>query len=353
MKLIEHRPRISTLDAHRKDRFTMPIRIAAIEVSHWHSLFDAAYLKTIARMPEVQLVGVQDPDAALAAQRAAQVGGPPVFTDYREMLSKTRPDFVLALGRPSAMAATAHFLIDEGYPFLMEKPMGLNALEVRGIADKAAARGAFVAVPLFQRYHPFASHARRMIAEGAFGPVSHFHCRSNRGSSARYVSWGSPWMLDPMIAGGGCLRNLGTHGIDLFLFMTGEDARVTGAQISSRALGQPVEDYAALLLRTPGGALATVEVGNTYPGQGAEGEWKLSGRDALLVQHDGVVRCVTAAGEQQLAERPAEPLPAVALRDALVRWQSGQAPATGAEDCYRAMRIIDQAYEIAEKIEAT
>src|SRR4030095_2700781 len=125
----------------------MTIRIAAIGVGHWHSLFDAAYLKTLARMPEVQLVGLQDPDVALGAERAAQGGGPPVFGDYGEMLAKTRPDFVLALGRHNAMAGIAHFLLDEGYPFLMEKPMGVNAGEVRGIADKAAAKGTFAAVP--------------------------------------------------------------------------------------------------------------------------------------------------------------------------------------------------------------
>ena len=66
----------------------LPVRIAAIGVGHWHSLFDAAYLKTLARMPEVQLVGVQDPDAALAAQRAGQVGDPPTFTDYRRKASR-------------------------------------------------------------------------------------------------------------------------------------------------------------------------------------------------------------------------------------------------------------------------
>src|SRR5262245_16302674 len=268
----------------------MTVRIAAIEVGHWHALYDAAYLKTLVGMTDVKLVGLQDPDVALAKQRSAQVGGPPVYADYREMLLATRPDFVLALGRPCTMAAIAHFLIDEGYPFLMEKPMGLNALEVRGVADKAAAKGAFVAVPLFQRYHPFVSHARRMLREGAFGPVSHFYFRSNRPTSARYVSWGSPWMLDPAIAGGGCLRNLGMHGVDLFLVLTEEEAEVTGAQTSSRALGRPVEDYATLHLRTPAGVLGTIEVGNTFPAQGADGDWKLSGRDALLIQRDGVVR---------------------------------------------------------------
>ena len=325
----------------------MPVRIAAIGVGHWHALFDAAYLKTLARMPDVQLVGVQDPDAAMAAQRAAQVSEPSTFTDYREMLAKTRPDFVLALGRHSEMAGIAHFLLDEGYPFMMEKPMGLNALEVRGVADKAAAKGAFVAVPLFQRYQPFVAHARRMLAEGAFGPVSHFYFRSNRPTSARYVAWGAPWMLDPAVAGGGCLRNIGLHGIDAFLFVTGEDAQVTGVQMSSRAHGQRVEDYATLLLRTASGVLGTIEVGNTFPGKGADAEWKLSGRDALLAQRDGSLRCTTAAGDQELAGQPAEPLPVIAVRDALARWQRGEPPAAGIEDCYRAMRLADQAYDIA------
>ena len=327
----------------------MPVRIAAIGVGHWHALFDAAYLKTLAGMPQVQLVGVQDHDAGMAARRAAQLGGPPTFTDFPEMLAKTRPDFVVALGRHSEMAATAHFLLDEGYPFLIEKPVGLNAREVRGVADKAAAKGAFAAVPLFQRFQPFISHARRMLGEGAFGPVSHFYFRSNRPTSARYVAWGAPWMLDPAAAGGGCLRNIGLHGIDAFLFLTGEDARVTGAQISSRAHGARVEDYATLVLRTASGVLGTIEVGNTFPGKGADAEWKLAGRDALLVQREGALRCTTVAGEQALEGELPEPLPVLAVRDALARWQRGEPPAAGVEDCYRAMRLADQAYDIAKR----
>lgn len=325
----------------------MPLRIAAIEVGHWHSLFDAAYLPALVRMPDVSLVGIQDPDATLAARRAAQLGDPPVYTDYRDMLRRLRPDFVIALGRHSAMAGIAHHLLDEGYPFLVEKPAGLNAAEVRSVADKAAAKGTFAGVPLFQRLHPFAIHARRLLAEGAFGPVSHFHFRSIRGSSARYVAWGAPWMLDPAVSGGGCLRNIGTHGIDLFLHMLDEEAEVTAAQTSARALGQAVEDYAAVLLRSTSGALATIEVGNTYPAQGADGAWQLAGRDGLLLLQGGAVRWVSARGEEQLAGPPAAPLPVSALRDALSRWQAGKPPAASLRDCYRAMRLIDRAYEMA------
>src|SRR5262249_51583754 len=150
---------------------------AAVEVSHWHALNDASYLRHLVAMPDVQLIALQDSDAGIVARRAAEVGNPKTFTDYREMLGETRPDFVVALGRHRQMAAIAHDLTDLGYPFLMEKPMGINAAEVEAVAAKADRRKAFIAVPLAQRYAPFATRARDLIAAGRFGPLSHIYVR--------------------------------------------------------------------------------------------------------------------------------------------------------------------------------
>ena len=108
----------------------MTIRIAAIEVSHWHAVYDAAYLRHLIAMPDVELIAIQDSDPDVAAKRAAEVKNPPIFTDYRKMLAMTHPDFVVALGRHRQMAGIAHDLLDQGYPFLMEKPMGINAAEI-------------------------------------------------------------------------------------------------------------------------------------------------------------------------------------------------------------------------------
>ena len=190
----------------------MTIRVAAIEVSHWHALNDAAYLRHLVAMPDVKLIAIQDSDAGLVAKRAAEVGSPPTFTDYRKMLATTRPDFVLALGRHRQMAGIAHDLLDQGYPFLMEKPMGINAAEVEAVAAKAARLNAFVAVPLAQRYAPFATRARELLAAGRFGPLSHIYVRINRPGPARYPGWDCAWMLDPVEAGGGCLGTWGRTG---------------------------------------------------------------------------------------------------------------------------------------------
>jgi len=328
----------------------MTIRIAAIEVNHWHALYDAAYLRHLVAMPDVELVAIQDSDADLAAKRAAEVGSPPTFTDYRKMLATTRPDFVVALGRHRQMAGIAHDLLDQGYPFLMEKPMGINAAEVEAVAAKAARLGAFVAVPLAQRYGPFATRARELLAVGRFGPLSHIYVRINRPGPARYEAWDCAWMLDPAEAGGGCLRNLGSHGMDMFLHLTGEEAQVTGAQLSRRAHECPVEDYASVMLRSASGILGTVEVGNGFPRNGTDGEWKIAGRDAILTMKDGVLKLSTAKGDETFPGSDVTAPYFLTVRDALDRWRRGAPPPISVHDCARAVRLIDQAYERAGRL---
>ncbi|MBX9842218.1 MAG: Gfo/Idh/MocA family oxidoreductase [Xanthobacteraceae bacterium] len=343
----------------------MPIRVAAIEVSHWHSVYDPAYLRQLARMPDVVLVGLQDPSLAVAQKRAAEVGNPPAFADYKQMLREARPDFVLALGRPTVMAEIGHHLLDAEIPFLMEKPMGINADQVRGLAAKADARQGFAALPTPQRHTPFYAEARAMLDRGAFGPLSHIYLRTIGFSSARYPAWDCPWMLDPAAACGGALRNLGTHGFDTFRQLTGEDAEVIAAQISNRALGQPVEDYAVVLVRSESGVLGTIEVGNTFPRRsreshssgsssdklldGGDGEMKISGRDAMLVSKAGQLRIVTADGEQTKPGIPAEMPSYRILEETLACWRRGEPPPASVHDGYRAAKMIDDAYRIAAR----
>jgi predicted dehydrogenase len=325
----------------------MTIRVAAIEVSHWHALHDAAYLRHLIAMPDVELVAIQDSDADLVARRAAELGRPPTFTDYRKMLATTRPNFIVALGRHCQMAQIAHDLLDEGYPFLMEKPMGISAPEVEAVAAKAARLNAFVAVPLAQRYGPFAARARELLAAGRLGRLSHIYVRINRPGPARYQAWDCAWMLDPAQAGGGCLRNLGPHGLDMFLHLTGEEAQVTGAQLSRRAHERPVEDYASVTLRSASGILGTVEVGNGFPRDGTDGEWKIAGRDAILTMKDGIMRLATANGDETFPSAAVTSPYFAAVRDALDCWQRGEGPRISVHDCARVVRLIDQAYERA------
>jgi len=228
--------------------------------------------------------------------------------------------------------------------------MGINAREVDAVATKAAKLGAFVAVPLAQRYAVFAARARELLAAGRFGPLSHIYVRINRPRPPRYRAWDCAWMLDPAEAGGGCLRNLGPHGLDMFLHLTGEEAQVTGAQLSCRAQEQPVEDYASVILRSASGVLGTVEVGNGFPRDGTDGEWKIAGRDAILTMKDGVIKLATAEGDATFPSTDVTAPYFTAVRDVLDHWRRGAAPPISVHDCARAVRLIDQAYARADKV---
>jgi len=322
----------------------MTIRVAAIGVSHWHSLYDAAYLRHLAAMRDVEIVGVHDWRREVAEHRVGEIGGGiPTFTDYDRMLDELRPEFVLALGRHDNMAEIAHHLLDRGVPFVMEKPMSFNARQLKGVVEKTEATGGFAAVPLSMRTTPMFRHAMRLIDEGTYGPICHFYQRMNRPASDRYPAWDSPWMLDPKVANGGCLRNLGAHGLDTFVHLTGEgeDVEVTGAQLSWSTRDKAVEDYASVLVRSRTGVLGTVEVGNAFPGDGTDAALKVAFRDAILRMEDGRVLLETSDG---LEELPADDDSPSVLRRSMEAAVKGESPPVSVGDCYRAVRLIDLAY---------
>lgn len=322
----------------------MAIRVAAIGVCHWHSIYDSAYLRHLAAMEDVKIVGVHDDQPDIATHRVSEIGGGiPTFTSSSVMLDTVAPDFVLALGRHDTMAQTALDLLDRSIPFIMEKPMSFNARQLRGVVEKAESTGGFAAVPLNMRDTPFFTHAKRLRDEGMYGSITHLYQRMNRPTSDRYPAWGSPWMLDPAAANGGCLRNLGAHGLDTFVNLTGEgeEIEVTGCQLSWSALGKPVEDYTSVLVRSKSGILGTIEVGNGFPRDGTDANLKVAFERAILRMEDDRIVLETPDDSYDLSTN--DDAPSV-LRRSLDAAVQGDPPPVSVADCYKAVRLIDLAY---------
>lgn len=331
-----------------------PRRIAVIEVNHWHSTYDAAYLTVLQNLDlDIELVGVSDSDAAIAEDRARRYETT-AFTDYRQMIDATKPEFVIALGRHVEMPEIAGYLIEAGIPFMMEKPMGTSAGVVSGLADLAEARGAWVSVPFPNRQSPWAAKAREMIAADEFGAISHIVFRIIRPTMQRYVEWDSPWMLDRSQAGGGALTNLGGHGMDMSRFLLGEDVQVASAVISNIVHASEVEDYALATLRSSSGTLVHVEVGYTmptWPANESDSEMKVAGANAMLqAVPDGLQ--ILAPGRNEHLDTPVTVLSAYPgfVRDCLERVGRGDPPAITPRDCANAVQLIDDAYRAAGRV---
>ena len=88
-------------------------------------------------MPDVELVAIEDFDVVSSRDERPRWGSPPTFTDYRKMLGQRRCPDSRRDRRHRQMAGIAHDLLDQGYLFLMEKPMDERA-EVEAVAAKVA-----------------------------------------------------------------------------------------------------------------------------------------------------------------------------------------------------------------------
>jgi len=327
----------------------MPKRVAAIDVSHWHSAYDASYLR-ILRDLGCDIVGVSDRTRQIAKDRAERFGSTP-FTDYRQMIEATRPEFVIALGRHIDMSDTFRFLVGAGVPFVMEKPWGTHPDTVAELAHLAAAKGAWVSVPFMNRYSFWAVTVKRMIEMGEFGKISHIVFRTIRPTMRRYVEWDSPWMAQKSQAGGGALLNLGGHGFDIARFITAEEPEVVSAVVSRQVHGGEVEDYGLATLRTPSGILFHNEVGYTMPTWSAnqtDSEQKVAGERLLLRQVPGGLQ-ILASGREETVPQPEGWQAGYprAIREALEAYGRGDPPPIPASECAQAVRLIFDSYRAA------
>jgi predicted dehydrogenase len=316
------------------------MNLAFIGASHWHL---PLYLDPALEIEGVKVVGVSDPDAACVKRLATQFGCA-ADTDFRALCRKTRPDFVVALGRHCDMVDEATFLLEEGIPFALEKPCGLNARDAACLAALEARTGNFAAVPLVFRNGDFAARLQQMSARG----VQYMTYRFIAGFPARYQLANCHWMLDPRLAGGGSTINLGIHFFDLAVLLMGTDVAVRHAVMSNAAWGHGVEDYGLVVLER-GADLCVIETGYLYPAPTSRFDMHYGVRtpDEYLVVHDPeTVELVRNSGERQMIASHTTNVAhyRTFMRDVLDRVRNLRPPLAKLSDMVPIMRLVDDAY---------
>jgi predicted dehydrogenase len=228
-------------------------RTIVVGASHWHA---PLYAAAIAEVHSV--VGMSDDDPDRVGD-LAQLWGCPVEADWRRLLELPDIELAYVFSPHDQMAETCLALVERHIPFVVEKPLGTSLEQLRQVRRAAEEAGVPATVALIQRGGPVDSWLAR-----AGRPV-YQRLSFLTGPPDRYDSNGNPWMLDPDRAGGGCLANLGPHFADLFLQRSGTSTADVAARISSKLHGSGVEDHATLVLTTPDGREAIVEVGYAFP----------------------------------------------------------------------------------------
>jgi predicted dehydrogenase len=317
------------------------VRIVFIGASHWHL---DLYLLPLIEVPGAELVGIADPDPAAVERLTARLGCAG-DTDFRALCRRLKPDFVFALGRHIDMPDQARFLIEEGIPFALEKPCGLNAADVAAIAELAERKGAFAAVPLVFRNGDFSAHLKALKAEG---DLSYATFRFIAGFPARYRQAGCAWMLDPALSGGGSTINLAIHFFDLAHALLGDDVRVLNATMSNHAWREKIEDYSVVTFERRG-ALCVVETGYLYPAPTSNFDMHYAFRFPrnYVIAHDpNTVESLEDDGSSRSWSSVTTNVPhyRTFVFDVLERVRTGQPPLASLADMVPIMRLVDEAY---------
>lgn len=233
------------------------MRVAALEVSHWHT---PMYLNAVKALPGHQWAAVSDKRLPLAEKRAASCGCR-AYASSEELLDREKPEFVFIFGEHVEMAGLVRMAVDRRIPFCVEKPAAMNAAELRPLVKAVAQSGLFNASCYVYRTMPLTELLLRWNREGLLGRWTSCRFKYLTGGPQRYANWNCPWVLDPARSGGGTTIILSVHYIDLLRLLTGEEITEASGMLSALAFGQPIDDHGHLLLRTSGGTIAHVETG--------------------------------------------------------------------------------------------
>jgi predicted dehydrogenase len=265
--------------------------------------------------------------------------GVPVYADLHAALSGLRPDAVVIATPHDTHLVLGLQVLEAGVPVLFEKPVGRTTAEAEQLAERAAATGTRAGAVLNQRAcrHPAWIAAR--IRDGRLRISS----VAFTGALARLGGWHA----DPQRAGGGLLRTIGVHYVDLLRWWLGEP-RALAALVA----GAPAEDRLAVALEFPGGAFGSLQLAATAPrsfgpvrglveADGARLE--LSGH--ALVRVEGLPQPPPL--ERPEASQPFGPGHLAVIRDATAALAEGRPFAVPLPQLLPTLRLVDRLYAAA------
>lgn len=150
-----------------------------------------------------------------------------------------------------------------GKHLFVEKPLGMGAADAHRMADAIEAAGVLFQTGYFSRGEPAHQFLRAQIRAGSFGKISRFrHTNCHAGSLRGYFDTEYRWMADPAEAGIGAFGDLGTHSLDIMLWLMEADVTAVTAAVGV-ATGRygDCDEYGEGLLKFADGALGSLAAG--------------------------------------------------------------------------------------------
>lgn len=231
------------------------------------------HLPALSKNKNVEIVAFCDivEERAAEAQQKYGTEGSKVYSDYRELIADPSIDVVHVLTPNDSHSFIAIDSLEAGKHVMCEKPMAKTASEARAMLDAAKRTGKKLTIGYNNRFRPDSQYLKKVCEQGDLGEI--YYARAHAIRRRAVPTWGV--FLDEEKQGGGPLIDIGTHALDLTLWMmdnykpvsvTGSVFHKLGSKENAANAWGPwdpakftVEDSAVGFIKMENGATITLE----------------------------------------------------------------------------------------------
>lgn len=200
------------------------VTLAFVGCAHIHT---PGFISLLKKREDVKVKSVWDHDRARAETRAKELGAR-VVNDANDVWLDPEIAAVVICSETNRHHELVLAAARAGKHLFVEKPLGITAKESTAMANAIEKANLLFTTGYFMRTDPKHLFLKDEIAKGNFGKITRV-----RGSNCHGGSLGGwfdtewRWMADPKIAGVGGFGDLGTHKLDILMWLLGGVDSVT------------------------------------------------------------------------------------------------------------------------------
>jgi predicted dehydrogenase len=202
-----------------------------------------SHLSILGAHPDVEVVGVSD-TSKLVLDVLKKYTPFESFSDYQEMIQRSKPDAVFVAVPTKFHAAMVKDLLLKGKHVFAEKPLCLTGEDGKELVELAEAYKVVNQVGYHNKFIGTFQQAKSLIENGHLGDLFHFTGEAYGPVVVRPKQ--NNWRADPL-EGGGCLLDYASHVIDLINYVLGPIENIKGSLLKS-LYSRNVEDSVFSLL---------------------------------------------------------------------------------------------------------
>lgn len=177
------------------------------------------HMPALSKLAEVQMTAFCDIQLEKAQEAAGKFGsaGAKVYSDYRELLKDKSIDVVHICTPNKSHADITVDSLEAGKHVMCEKPMAKTAADAKRMVEAARRTGKKLTIGYQNRFRSDSQYLHKLCCGGELGEI--YYARAHAIRRRAVPTWGV--FLNAEEQGGGPLIDIGTHALDLTLWMMG------------------------------------------------------------------------------------------------------------------------------------